>query len=114
MSETPLPEIDLADAVAALRDEVLMAAARASDQDIRFALGDIQLEFTVELRRDARARGGVRALVLDAGAEAARGSTRTHKVAFTLTPRDARTGGPVEIAAESEGSVARFGAGPSS
>ncbi|MFE4580974.1 trypco2 family protein [Streptomyces chartreusis] len=43
--------IELADAVQAVRDELITAAARSSGQDVTFEVGDIELEFSVELRK---------------------------------------------------------------
>jgi Trypsin-co-occurring domain 2 len=88
-----LTGIELARAVRVIRDELVAAAAAADGERLRFEVGDIQMEFTVELRQDARVRGGVKAWVLSAEADAARTSGRTHKVTFTLKPKNARTGG---------------------
>ncbi|MFE0425227.1 trypco2 family protein [Streptomyces sp. NPDC058953] len=84
--------IDLADAVDAVRAQLVTAAARADGTPVRFEVDTIELEFTVELRRDSTGGGRIRALVVDAGADHSRGSSRTHRVAVTLTPRSARTG----------------------
>lgn len=90
-------ELELAQAVTLVRDELLRAAAAGADRELRFEVGPIGMEFTVELREDARARGGFRAWVVSAEADAGLSRARTHKVTFTLTPRTA-DGGPVEIA----------------
>ncbi|KAF4405532.1 MULTISPECIES: trypco2 family protein [Streptomyces] len=89
-------EIDLETAVRALRDQLLRAAAQAGDQQILFEVGPIEMEFLVELRRDAKLRGGVRAFVASAEGEAAAGRTRTHRVCLTLTAKDP-TGGNLHI-----------------
>ncbi|MEV6475790.1 trypco2 family protein [Streptomyces sp. NPDC051657] len=104
-----LDGIELADAVASIRNQLIDAAARATDHPVSFAVGDIQMEFTLELRREARAGGKVKAWVVEAGADAARTTGRTHKVAFTLTPRNAATGEAWEIGTEDDGSTAGFG-----
>ncbi|WP_190132048.1 trypco2 family protein [Streptomyces mashuensis] len=85
-------DIELSEAVRAIRDGLTSAAAAGAEEALSFEVGEISMEFTVELRRDAKANGGVKAWVIDAGTEGSRGSTRTHKVAFTLTPKDRRTG----------------------
>ncbi|MEU0024561.1 trypco2 family protein [Streptomyces sp. NPDC006335] len=100
--------IELADVVGAVRDGLVEAASQGAGNGLRFELGDIQMEFVVEVRRDARARGGVKAWVVDAGAEAAVSTARTHKVSFTLKPRDAATGQDWLIAADDEGDVSGF------
>ncbi|MFI9342157.1 trypco2 family protein [Streptomyces sp. NPDC052773] len=82
-------KIELADAVAALRDELLAAHARGAGAEIAFDVGPIEMEFAVELRHDAKGNGGFKAWVVTAGAEASAGRTRTHRVTVTLTPRRA-------------------------
>ncbi|MFJ3788826.1 trypco2 family protein [Kitasatospora sp. NPDC090091] len=82
-------EIGLADAVAAVRDELLEAAARGAGQDLAFTVGPVEMEFEVELRADVNAKGKFKvwAVTAEAGAGVSRG--RTHRVSFTLTPRSA-------------------------
>ncbi|WP_235057958.1 trypco2 family protein [Yinghuangia soli] len=100
-------DIELADAVAALRDELLDAAARATAArtaaagapDLEFAVGPIEMEFEVELRRDASAKAGFKAWVLSGETSAGIAQTRTHRISVSLTPR-ARGGGDLLISAE--------------
>ncbi|MFI8529907.1 trypco2 family protein [Streptomyces aquilus] len=80
-------EIELADAVAVLRDDVLDAAARGFSQEIAFKVGPIELEFAVELHTDVKARAGFKAWVVSGDAEAAIARGRTHRVKVTLTPQ---------------------------
>jgi NTP-dependent ternary system trypsin peptidase co-occuring protein len=84
-------EIELADAVAALRDELLEAAARGAGHGLAFTVGPVQLEFAVELRADVKAKAGFKAWVVTGEAEGGVGRSRTHRVAVTLTPQ--RPGG---------------------
>ncbi|KOG82195.1 hypothetical protein ADK33_12385 [Streptomyces griseus subsp. rhodochrous] len=107
-----LDGIELADAVASIRNQLIDAATRATDHPVSFAVGDIQMEFTLELRREAKAGGKVKAWVVEAGTDAALASGRTHKVAFTLTPRNAVTGEAWEIGTRDDGSTAGFGEDP--
>ncbi|MER7565545.1 trypco2 family protein [Streptomyces sp. NPDC048523] len=111
MSAADESRIELADAVQTIRDELLTAARRAAGQDVVFELGDIQMEFTVEIRREIKAGARVKAWVVDAGADGTRGDSRTHKVSFTLRAQDTRTGAPLKVGNETEGSVAAFGRG---
>lgn len=83
-------DIELSDAVAAVREELLDAARRGSGQQIAFVVGPIEMEFTVELRADAKVKAGFKAWVLaSADAEAGVSRGRTHKVKVTLTPKQA-------------------------
>ncbi|AUG78007.1 hypothetical protein CFP65_3203 [Kitasatospora sp. MMS16-BH015] len=89
--------IELADAVEAVRRQLVAAAEAGEGQPLRFEVGEVKLEFTVELKRDARVKGGIKALVWSAEAEAGLAHQRAHKISVTLTPKDAGTGGSVEI-----------------
>ncbi|MFF3812651.1 trypco2 family protein [Streptomyces bacillaris] len=88
-----LDGIELADAVESIRNQLVEAASRATGRPLAFAVGDIQMEFTLELRKEAKAGGKVKAWVVEAGTDASRATGRTHKVAFTLSPQNAVTGG---------------------
>ncbi|MGA5559503.1 trypco2 family protein [Streptomyces lavendulocolor] len=101
--------IELADAVQVIRDQLVLASARAHGQDVRFEVGDIHMEFMVELRTEAKAGGKIRAWVVDAGVDGTRTHARIHQVSFTLTPKDARTGRSVEVGNPEPGSTTRFG-----
>ena len=49
--------------------------------------------------------------MLSAEAEAKASRATTHRVSFTLTPKDAASGGPVEVGSPEQGGTSRFGAG---
>lgn len=103
--------IELADAIDSVRAQLVDAAARGTGQPLAFELGDIQMEFTLELRKEVKGGGKVKAWVVEAGADASRTSGHTHKVAFTLKPRDARTGTSWKVGNEDPGSTSQFGTG---
>jgi hypothetical protein len=94
-------DIELADAVAVVRDSLLAAAARGADQDVEFVVGPIELEFAVELRQDAKAKAGFKAWVISGDVEAGAGRTTKHRVTVSLTPR-ARGGGDLLVSSSSE------------
>ena len=54
-------DIELADAVAVARDELVEAAARSLGAQVEFVVGPTELEFAVELRQDAKAKFGFKA-----------------------------------------------------
>ncbi|MFF5721503.1 trypco2 family protein [Streptomyces buecherae] len=93
-------EIELADAVAAVRDSLVEAARRGEGQDVTFDVGPIEMEFLVEVRREARASGGLRAWVVTADTEGSAARSRSHRVMVTLTPR--RGDGPVRVVAQGQ------------
>jgi hypothetical protein len=80
-------EIELADAVAAVRTELLEAAARGTGKDVVFAVGQIVLEFEVHLRADETTKTGLKAWVLSADAERTSERGSSHRVSIALTPR---------------------------
>ena len=81
--------IELADAVESIRNQLVEAAGRATGRPVAFEVCDIQMEFALELRKEIKGGSKVKAWVVEAGADASRATGRTHKVAFTLKPRDA-------------------------
>ncbi|GAA4412536.1 trypco2 family protein [Actinokineospora soli] len=89
-------EIELADAVQALRDELIEAAARANTAGVGFVVGPIELEFAVELKADAKLKTKFKAWVVSADVEAGVSRGRTHRVKVTLTPESAE-GGDVRV-----------------
>ena len=105
-------KIELSAAVRAIREELTQAAADGAGEAVRFEVGPIEMEFTVELTREASAKGGVRAWVMTAEAEAKAARGTTHRVTFTLTPKDA-TGGSIDIGNSTPANTTRFGGGDS-
>lgn len=103
--------IGLAAAVQAVRAELIEAAAAGHGSDVLFELGDIDMEFTVELRREVSGGAKVRAWVVEAGAQGVREDTSTHKVAFTLKAINGRTGRSWLVGSEQEGGTDLFGQG---
>ncbi|WP_331746102.1 trypco2 family protein [Streptomyces virginiae] len=86
-------DIPLADAVAAVRDELLEAAARVGeDPGVVFAVGPVEMDFEVELRADGKATAKFKLWVVSAEAEAGVSRGRTHRVSFTLTPKSVSGG----------------------
>ncbi|WP_051940199.1 trypco2 family protein [Phaeacidiphilus oryzae] len=94
MTEQP-PAVDLTTAVAAVRDQLTAAAEAAGDSPLRFEVGPITMEFAVEFTQDRSAKGGLKAWVLTAEAEARRATATTHRITFTLTPTTPT--GPLDI-----------------
>jgi hypothetical protein len=91
-------DIELADAVVVLCDGLLAAIAQGADEDLRFEVGPIELEFLVELRQDVKVKAGFKAWVITGDVEAGLTRGRTHRVKFALTPL--RRSGTVLVAAE--------------
>ncbi|MGF1425105.1 trypco2 family protein [Kitasatospora sp. LaBMicrA B282] len=103
--------IELADAIEAIRRQLSEAAERGAGQAVQFEVGPVALEFTVELKRDARAKGGVKAWVLSGDLEGGVAQSRVHKLSVTLTPRPAGGDGSLLVGNPDVGSLDPFGAG---
>jgi Trypsin-co-occurring domain 2 len=94
------PRVELADAIEAIRDQLVDAAARGAGSELAFEVGDIQLEFSVELSHDRTVKGGAKAWVLTGGYESQHGATRTQRVSVTLTPKRRADGARPEVGDE--------------
>jgi hypothetical protein len=99
--------IGLADTVQAIRDELEEAAGRASTSQVRFAVGELQLEFTVEVRTDQKTKGGFKIWVLSGDMAQETGQVTTQRIQVTLTPQLGT--GPLQIAGDGEGDTDGFG-----
>ena len=55
-----MSEIPLAGALRRLRSELIESMHGAEDAEIRFALGDIELELQLEVSREAEGDAGIR------------------------------------------------------
>lgn len=93
-------EIALADAVAVVRDELLEAAARGEGSGLVFEVEQVQLEFTVELRKDAGTKAGFKAWVVSGQSEHSSSGSKGHRVAVTLHPHQRDGRGEVLVAGE--------------
>lgn len=88
--------IELADAIQALRDELVRAQRSKDSNDILFQIKDIELEMQFQVSRSAGADGGIKFWLISLGAKGEQGSTATHTVKLklqALTPE----GGDVSI-----------------
>ncbi|MEV0320832.1 trypco2 family protein [Streptomyces sp. NPDC050658] len=82
----------LAEAIGAIREELREAAEAGRGKGIQFRTGPVELEFTVDVKKDVEGR--VKAMVLPFGAEAkaGRSSGVTNRIKVTLQPVDPETG----------------------
>jgi hypothetical protein len=64
---------------------------------LRFDVGEVELEFTVEVRRDLMAKTGVAVWVVELGGSGARSRGSTHRLKVTLNPVDIATGRSVRV-----------------
>ncbi|GAA1151773.1 hypothetical protein F4556_004013 [Kitasatospora gansuensis] len=98
--------IELADAIEVVREQLAEAVARGEGEAIRFGVDSVVVEFGVELKRDAKVKGGVKAWVFSADTEAGIARQRTHRITVTLTPKG--PDGSVEVGNDDLGSRGGF------
>lgn len=78
----------LAEAIRALRMELQRATQAGKEEPMRFELGPVEMEFLLEVRKDAGADAGVRFGVISVGGKGNMSSGSTHRVMLSLTPKD--------------------------
>ena len=88
--------VELADFVAALRDQIRQAQADA-DPNLPIEVGPITLEFTVTTRREGEGKAGVKFWVVDAEVSGKLANESTQKVTMQLIPRAPDGQGPARI-----------------
>jgi hypothetical protein len=82
-SDTSVP---LADAIKSLRVELTEAMEQGAEEDLRFRLGPVELEFQFNVSREYGGDGGVKFWVVSLGAKASRGSSTVHTIKLVLNP----------------------------
>jgi hypothetical protein len=85
--------IPLASAIRALREELVDAVRAAEWEELRFALGPVELELQVQAAGGTSGNAGIRFWLVSAGGERSRTSAATHTVRLTLTPVHASAAG---------------------
>jgi hypothetical protein len=88
--------IPLAEAIRALRAELLDAMRAGSTADLRFGISGVEMEFEVEATRSGEADAGVRFWVINAGAKGSVSRGTTQRLTLSLVPVTA-SGGEVKV-----------------
>jgi hypothetical protein len=83
MAEAQIP---LASAIRALRAEIVEAVRAGAGEEIRFALGPVELELEVEAAREGGGGAAITFWLVSVGGKATRSERTTHTVKLTLTP----------------------------
>ncbi|WP_385633412.1 trypco2 family protein [Streptomyces sp. SudanB5_2050] len=85
----------MSEVVSTVRAELQQAMADGHDEQIRFRLGSVEMEFAVEIRKDAEARTKVMVLPWSAEAKGGYSNGTTHRVKITLDPEDSSGARPL-------------------
>lgn len=86
--------IGLKEAISVLRSELSESMKDSAANELRFEVGEIALQFQVEVQRVSEGKAGIRFWVVDVTAGGSRTSTTTHVITVPLTPV-MRDGSPV-------------------
>ncbi|WP_438484458.1 trypco2 family protein [Streptomyces sp. S186] len=82
------PWAELGETISAIRAELQGAMEAGAQDSLRFRTGPVELEFTVEVKKDGGAKAKVFVLPWSVEAHAAGSVGRTHRVKLTLQPVD--------------------------
>ena len=82
----------LAEAIEGVRAQLTEAMTSGLGEHLRFDVGDVELEFTVDVRRDRDAKGGVQVWVANLGGGASTSRGHGNRLKVTLHPVDSATG----------------------
>jgi hypothetical protein len=78
--------IGLQEAITALRAELIESVEASRGERLRFEVGEITMEFQLEVERSAEAKGGIQFWVVELGAGGAVKDKDVHKVVIPLKP----------------------------
>ncbi len=93
--------IDLAEAIEQLREELGQAQDAGANQQLQFEVDEVEVEFLVDIRKDASVGAKVRIAVVEVDADGRFGLGASHRLTFKLKAKDNATGGgSVELGRE--------------
>ena len=79
---------ELGDTVSAVREQLQRAMAQGQGKPLKFRTGPVEMEFAVEVKKEAGVKAKVFVLPWTVEANAAAGRTGTHRIKITLQPVD--------------------------
>ncbi|XVQ15890.1 trypco2 family protein [Spirillospora sp. CA-255316] len=94
-------ELGLAATIAALRDELAEAMTDASDSDLRFEVGQVQLELNILVARATTGTAKAKFWVVEVGGDAGYRQEEVQRISVTLEAPVDRTGRPVQVTRDS-------------
>jgi len=97
MRRQVMAKIRLAEMVQELRQELTAAIAAGEGEDLRFRLGEIELEAEVVVTKEGSGKAGVKFWVMDAELGGSAEKKSVHRIKLRLEPETSR-GGSVSLA----------------
>lgn len=83
---TKLERIGLQEAIASLRAELIESVVASQRERLRFEVGEITMEFQIEMERSTEAKGGIKFWVVESGIGGTDNDKNMHKVVIPLKP----------------------------
>jgi hypothetical protein len=83
---------EITEAIEQLRTQLANAQENGKDARLQFRITEVEMEFLVEVRKDAGGSGGVQLGVVKLGADGRVSQGTTHRLRLKLDVRDSRTG----------------------
>ena len=80
-------DVELSDVIRQVRGDLEHAMWAGEEKDLRFRLGDVELQLEVAVTRSTRPGAKVRLMVVDAEAKLERSTVTRHHIKVTLHPR---------------------------
>jgi hypothetical protein len=96
-----MPEIELSELIENLRCELSKARSAGEGQDLRFELGQVELDVCVAVSKEGSGSGAVKFWVMELGAQAKAALATTQQMKLTLIPQLAG-GGKALVAGRAE------------
>lgn len=78
--------IELKDTITALRKELIDSIEAAQGENLQFEVGEVTMEFHLEVERSGQTSGGIKFWVVEVGAEGAIKGKAIHKLTIPLKP----------------------------
>ena len=79
--------IGLPEAIRSLRAQLSEAMREGAGEALRFRVGPVELEFEVQMTREAGVEGGVKFWVVSVGAKGSMSAATTHRLKISLQPQ---------------------------
>ena len=81
-----MSRIGLEETIAALRQGLMASIFASQGEQLRFEVGEVMVEFHVEVERSAETKGGIKFWVVELGGSGGAKDKAIHKVTIPLKP----------------------------
>jgi hypothetical protein len=79
-------KIGLKDAIEALRSELSESILVSEGKEVRFEVGEIEMEFQIAIEQATTAKGGIKFWVVEMGGDVSDKTSTVHKIKIPLKP----------------------------